>query len=601
MENIFTIEVDKIRTMKKDIALAEREELNMAQGNLDNQKENVKNQLDLERERATIAELAKKQKELEKKQAPDIEPILPVPEKNNSVEEQTISSEELSLPAPPEEQIKILITDSDSEKEIALLPTVIREEQEEIVPIPEPPKDTINENITNIDNLQETAETDISPVDENQIDIGEITGLNLEENEPIVSEEEVKEPLLEDLGEIELQSPEQIEQLEPNEISSKELPETIEQNIETNPEEEISLLEDEEEDAGLDLNSLTGNEFFEPELKTKKEAKADKDDLSQESISLNNLPIEQMDLPIEEPSSTEPEFITSVFETKKIETPEDRLRKINDLIFEVEQNLLQISEEKIPFEERQKDIEREMDKAKQRLDLIAERKKRIDELKRNTEEKEKSDQSIEEKRGTEKERWKIEDERNAVEEEKNKKEDEIKSLRLQLKECDFNFEKVLSREKELNMELSLLKRDHRHLILEQEKQGILSELEKLEIEANNIKDIMTDNTAEKESIEKRLANIMTEEKSVEEEIKVIEKRSDMSVPDAELRRMEELRKTAEEKRRQIEEKRWLTEDDLEKAEQLRSELREKYQSFSSKVNALKSKISEINEKLSKKD
>ncbi|MFA5368762.1 MAG: hypothetical protein WC303_01990 [Candidatus Paceibacterota bacterium] len=601
MENIFTIEVDKIRTMKKDIALAEREELNMAQGNLDNQKENVKNQLDLERERATIAELAKKQKELEKKQAPDIEPILPVPEKNDSVEEQTISSEELSLPAPPEEQIKILITDSDSEKEIALLPTVINEEQEEIVPIPEPPKDTINEDITNIDNLQETAETDISPVDENQIDIGEITGLNLEENEPIVSEEEVKEPLLEDLGEIELQSPEQIEQLEPNEISSKELPETIEQNIETNPEEEISLLEDEEEDTGLDLNSLTGNEFFEPELKNKKEAKADKDDLSQESISLNNLPIEQMDLPIEEPSSTEPEFITSVFETKKIETPEDKLRKINDLIFEVEQNLLQISEEKIPFEERQKDIEREMDKAKQRLDLIAERKKRIDELKRNTEEKEKSDQSIEEKRGTEKERWKIEDERNAVEEEKNKKEDEIKSLRLQLKECDFNFEKVLSREKELNMELSLLKRDHRHLILEQEKQGILSELEKLEIEANNIKDIMTDNTAEKESIEKRLANIMTEEKSVEEEIKVIEKRSDMSVPDAELRRMEELRKAAEEKRRQIEEKRWLTEDDLEKAEQLRSELREKYQSFSSKVNALKSKISEINEKLSKKD
>ena len=65
----------------------------------------------------------------------------------------------------------------------------------------------------------------------------------------------------------------------------------------------------------------------------------------------------------------------------------------------------------------------------------------------------------------EKERWKIEDERNTVEQEKNKKEDEIKSLRLQLNEFNLNFEKILSREKELNMELDLLKRDKNHLIL----------------------------------------------------------------------------------------------------------------------------------------
>jgi hypothetical protein len=568
-ENIFTIEVDKIRTMKKDIASAEREELNMAQGSLDSQKENVKNQLELERERATIAELAKQQKELEKMQAPAVEPVLPMPEK-------TETAEEISIPTP-QEPIKIAITESDSEKETALTPEIIqKEEPEEVISLPEP-----SEVMTAIEELKETPETDIPPIDENQIDIGEISGLTLEAPTESTGAE--------DLGDIELQAPEELSEG----LTMEAIPE-IPEEVSEPAEEEPSILEEEPEE-GLDLGSLENFELEEPVV-AEKEIPAKE---PQESIFLNNLPVE------EEPAKAalpfEDDFTAKIFETKKEETPEEKLRKINDLIFEVEQNLLQISEEKIPFEERTKDIEREMDKARQRLDLIAERKKRIDELKRNTEEKEKSDQSPEEKRNTEKERWKIEDERNAVEEEKNKKEDELKSLRLQLKECDLNFEKVISREKELNMELALLKRDHSHIILEQEKQGLLEDLEKLEVEANSIKDIMTDNTAEKESIEKRVANIMTEEKSVEEEIKVIEKRSDLSVPDAELRRMEELRKAAEEKRRQIEERRWLAEDDLAKAEQLRGELREKYQSFASKVNDLKAKISGINEKLSKND
>lgn len=583
-ENIFTIEADKIRTMKKDIASAEREELNMAQGSLDSQKENVKNQLELEREKATIAELAKQQKELDKQQALIEEPVLPIPVNQTAATIPEPTAEETiiespNVPSPQSNEIKIPISESDSEKETAIQPAVI----EETLSLPEPP-----EAMSAIEELKETPETDIPPIDENQIDIGEITGLSLEP-------QQMENDTAEDIGDIELQSPEIGEKPEEGEIQAEmeEIP-----TMETQEEEE-SIGDD-----GLDLNSLSDGGDFESDLEEpaelEKEMNKNKPQEPKGSISLNNLPVEKMELPIETPA-LDAEFDESVFETSHAETPEEKLRKINDLIFEVEQNLLQISEEKIPFEERKKDIEREMDKSRQRLDLIAERKKRIDELKKTTEEKEKSQQSPEEKRNTEKERWKIEDERNAVEEEKNKKEDEIKSLRLQLKECDFNFEKVLSREKELNMELSLLKRDHTHLILEQEKQGLLTELEKLEVEANSIKDIMTDNTAEKESIEKRLGNIMTEEKSVEEEIKVIEKRSDMSVPPAELRRMEELRKAAEEKRRLIEEKRWASEDDLDKAEQLRAELRDKYQSFSTKVNALKSKIAEINDKLNKKD
>jgi DNA repair exonuclease SbcCD ATPase subunit len=590
-ENIFTIEADKIRTMKKDIASAEREELNMAQGSLDSQKENVKNQLELEREKATIAELAKQQKELDKQQALTEEPVLPMPINQTADAAATIPEpqaeetiiESPNVPSPQSNEIKIPIFESDSEKETLIQPAII---EEETLALPEPPED-----MAAIEELKETPETDIPPIDENQIDIGEITGLRLE---PQAETQPTEDALSEDIGDIELQAPEIGEKPEEGELQAEmeEIP-----TMKTEEEQEI------EEDV-LDLNSLSDGGDFESDLEEpaelEKELGKNKTQEPKGSISLNNLPVENMESPIET-ASLDTDFDDSIFETSRVETPEEKLRKINDLIFEVEQNLLQISEEKIPFEERKKDIEREMDKSRQRLDLIAERKKRIDELKKTTEEKEKSDQSPEEKRNTEKERWKIEDERNAVEEEKNKKEDEIKSLRLQLKECDFNFEKVLSREKELNMELALLKRDHTHLILEQEKQGLLSELEKLEVEANSIKDIMTDNTAEKESIEKRLGNIMTEEKSVEEEIKVIEKRSDMSVPPAELRRMEELRKAAEEKRRLIEEKRWASEDDLDKAEQLRAELREKYQSFSTKVNALKSKITEINDKLNKKD
>ncbi|MDD5569441.1 MAG: hypothetical protein PHG23_03445, partial [Candidatus Pacebacteria bacterium] len=121
---------------------------------------------------------------------------------------------------------------------------------------------------------------------------------------------------------------------------------------------------------------------------------------------------------------------------QKEESKEEKLRKITDLIFEIEQNINQITEEKFPFEERKKDIDKEIEKNRKRLDLILERRKRLDELKHKIEEKESAAATPEEKRDAEKERWKVEDERYMVEQEKNQKEDEIKSLRLQLKECD---------------------------------------------------------------------------------------------------------------------------------------------------------------------
>jgi hypothetical protein len=78
------------------------------------------------------------------------------------------------------------------------------------------------------------------------------------------------------------------------------------------------------------------------------------------------------------------------------------MRKLTDLIFELEQNLQQIADEKIPFEERKKDIEREIAKAKERLDLIVERIKKIDEIKKGIENKEATAATVEEKRNLEK-------------------------------------------------------------------------------------------------------------------------------------------------------------------------------------------------------
>jgi len=42
-------------------------------------------------------------------------------------------------------------------------------------------------------------------------------------------------------------------------------------------------------------------------------------------------------------------------------------------------------------------------------------------------------------------------------------------LRLQLNEFNISYEKILAREKELNLELSSLKRDKENLLLQQEK------------------------------------------------------------------------------------------------------------------------------------
>ena len=585
-ENIFTIETTKIRTMKKDINAAQREQANAQGVFLDTKIENVKNQL--EKEKAVIAALAQKEKELEQKQALEEKPLNST-EKNIPI----IEGNAIIVPMEKRNQIKINVAEGDSEEEKELMPHIEeapaniesvfeKNEPEPELPIPTfiaPKKDSseqeIKKTVQEPELIEEAVqEPNISDLAEEDTSLAENL-TNLEQESPDFSKEDSGAGLaIDDLENLELPESDH-EQIDIGEIPGLDLDDNLKEEQELRsvdfPFKDSLEKKDEEEETIISLEELK------PEKK--KEAVLEKEETAKEESFLND------------------EF----FSLKKEETNEEKLRKLTDLIFEIEQNIIQINDEKIPFEEKRKDIEREIDKARQRLDLILERKKRIEELKKTTETKEESAETAEEKRNMEKERWKIEDERNTVEQEKNKKEDEIKSLRLQLNEFNLNFEKILSREKELNMELDLLKRDKNHLILNEEKEKLLEKLEKVQNEANSIKDLMNENTSQKELINKKINKIKEEEQGIEEEIKVLEKRTDLTIPEIELRKLEAQRKSAEEKRRKTEEERWQTEDDLSKAESLRLELREKYQSFASEANELKEKISEINKKMNKND
>ena len=284
-------------------------------------------------------------------------------------------------------------------------------------------------------------------------------------------------------------------------------------------------------------------------------------------------------------------------ELKKIDENEQKLEKIAEATFELEEKMKKVTEEKAPFEKRRAEIEEEIDNIKKKLDLIIERKIRVDEIKKDLEAKESVAQNPEEKRSAEKERWKVEDDRNAIEKEKDEKEDEIKSLRLQMRECELNSEKVLVKEKEINQGLEILKRDRDRIILGQTKHDLLKRLEPLEGEIENIKREMFENTKLKDKAEKGLNDIKLREKAVEDEIKILERRQTEAKDEVILRDIETRRRTIEDSRRQLEKDRWDVEDKMGDLEEKRKLIKEKYQEVAAQVKQIKAELTEIEEKI----
>ena len=276
---------------------------------------------------------------------------------------------------------------------------------------------------------------------------------------------------------------------------------------------------------------------------------------------------------------------------------EEKLIKISEETLILEESLKDVNREKAPFEERKKEIQDEIENIKKRLELVLEKKNRVDEIKKDLEAKEAIAKTPEEKRVIEKERWKVEDERNTIEQEKYGKEDEIKSLKLQIRECDLNAEKILAKEKDTLQQLEILKRDKNRITLGREKKNLEERLEPLTQSIEDIKKEMFENTKQRDKSDKGLADIGMKEKAIEDEIKILERRQNETTDEVILRDIEVRRKTAEEKRRSLEKDRWEAEDKIRDFEENRKIIKEKYQEISSQIKQIKSELLSIEEKI----
>ncbi len=303
-------------------------------------------------------------------------------------------------------------------------------------------------------------------------------------------------------------------------------------------------------------------------------------------------------LPSAEELGLEEATVKEKEEAKKvIDENEAKLSEIAEQTFELEEALKGINEEKAPFEKRKKEIEDVIDNIKKKLDLIIERKNKIEEIKKGLEEKEVIAQSPEEKRAIEKERWRVEDERNIIEKEKDDREDEIKSLRLQIRECDLNAEKVVAKEKDSVQQLEILKRDRDRIILGQTKKDLEERLQPLNQDVENIKREMFDNTKQRDKADKNLTDIGLKEKAVEDEIKILERRQNEATDEVILRDIETRRRTAEDNRRKLEKDRWEVEDKIKDLEETRKIIKEKYQEVAAQIRQIKDELLGIEEKI----
>jgi hypothetical protein len=284
-------------------------------------------------------------------------------------------------------------------------------------------------------------------------------------------------------------------------------------------------------------------------------------------------------------------------EIKVVDENEEKLAKIAEATFELEESLKGINEEKAPFDKRKNEIEEEVENIKKKLELILEKKNKIDEIKKDLEAKEALAKTPEDKRAVEKERWRVEDERDGIEKEKYDKEDEIKSLRLQIRECDLNAEKVIAKEKDAIQQLEILKRDRDRIILGQTKKDLEERLEPLSQEVENIKREMFENTKQRDKSDKGLTDIGLREKAVEDEIKILERRQNETTDEVILRDIELRRRTAEENRRKLEKDRWEIEDRTKDLEEKRKIIKEKYQEVAAQIKQIKDELLGIEEKI----
>lgn len=359
--------------------------------------------------------------------------------------------------------------------------------------------------------------------------------------------------------------------LEEDESQKISLSELIPQEPETKPLEEIKPAEDKSLEEGLKPLEEAG----EGELPS----------------------AEELGLEIPEEAPEVAKFKEEKEKINKDHENEEKLRKIAESTLELEDSLKKIAEEKAPFERQKSKVDEEIENIRKKIDLSLERKKKLEEAKKDLEMKESEAAGPDEKRPIEKERWKIENERDKIEKDKNRKEDEIKSLRLQEKEIDLHLDKMLAKEKIALQEMEILKRDRNRILLSQTKEDLEKKLKPMDAQIENIKREMFDNTKANDKTERSLAELTIKEKSVEDEIKVLERRAGETTDEAVSRDIENRRRTIEETRRQLEKDRWDIEDKLKDLEEKRKIIKERYQEIAYQARAIKTELNNIESKI----
>jgi chromosome segregation ATPase len=244
----------------------------------------------------------------------------------------------------------------------------------------------------------------------------------------------------------------------------------------------------------------------------------------------------------------------------------------------------------ISLEEKQKEIKNEIEKLEKRLELLAERKTRLEEIKKDAENKEAQAKNPTERRAAEEQRFLIEEQRNLVEEERDKKESEIKLLKLALEGSDkFDVEKT-DQNINLNKNLDLT-------ALDEEKQNLLLELQRIETLTSQLKDFIQDIVTERAVLNSKLAEISELEKEAEKNIKDFEAKLTAPLSVDEAKEIESQRNIFEEKRRAAERVRWDAEDEIEKIETIYSKAKTEYQIIPISINNIKERLSLVNKKI----
>lgn len=263
----------------------------------------------------------------------------------------------------------------------------------------------------------------------------------------------------------------------------------------------------------------------------------------------------------------------------------------------INEEIKKLSVEKSPFDVKRQALLEEIEVLQESFDIIAKKEERVEKKELEIEKKEFLAKTAEGRRELEKERWEIEKERREIEKNRWPWDEKLKSAEDRIKEIDSQCRETDEKEKGLKeKERGLIKREN-EIQLETEMIDLKEKLRKLELIKKQTGEGKAKYDKELERIKQRLDRVIKEERSVEEDKKLIEGEEKITTDFGRRRGLEEERWQAEEKRRKIESERWGLEKEKERIEIHQKRESKKIQEILDREAELIKKIREIEKKL----